>query len=208
MNNIVFDNIIRLANKKGVFRKKDIAELIGANSQKLTNWKNRGVPPSVHKQVADSLGVTVDELLRHPMDKPNTIRYSSKSIRTIPIISKVQAGTWMENTNPYEIGDNEGTIETTENVSNMSYALKISGDSMTPTIPEGSIIIVDPLRQAENGQIVVIRQNGDSEATVKRLVIDGSKKYLKPDNERYPLLEMLEDANICGVAVAFHRSLL
>lgn len=208
MNNIVFDNIIRIGKSKGLIKKKDIAKLIGATSQKMTNWKSRGVPPSVHKQIADSLGVTIDELIRHPLDKPNTVSYSANQIHKLPLISKVQAGEWMDNANPYEIGDYENTIETTEKVSSMSYALKITGDSMMPTIPDNSIIIVDPMRQPENGQVVVVRQNGDTEATVKRLVVDGSKKYLKPDNERYPIMEVLPDANFCGVAVAFHNSLL
>ena len=208
MNNIVFDNIMRIASRKGLLRKKDVANLIGATSQKMTNWKSRGVPPAVHKQIADALGVTVDELLSRDIDKPNTLRYSANTIHKLPLISKVQAGEWMDNADPYEIGDYEDTVETTERVSNMSYALKITGDSMMPTIPDGAIIIVDPQRSPENGQIVVVRQNGDTEATVKRLVIDGSRKYLKPDNERYPIMEVLPDANFCGVAVTFQNSLL
>lgn len=64
MKNIVFENLLRIANDKfGLTRKKDIAEKIGANSQKMTNWKNRGVPPAEHQNIAMKLGVTIDDLV-------------------------------------------------------------------------------------------------------------------------------------------------
>jgi len=79
---------------------------------------------------------------------------------------------------------------------------------MEPAIPDGSIIIVDPNRDPQNGQIVVVRQNHDSEATVKRLVIDGGYSYLKPDNPRYPIMQMADDAVFCGVAIEVTKSLV
>ena len=70
-----------------------------------------------------------------------------------------------------------------------------------PSFPEGTIIIVDPEREATPGRYVVVRQNSDTECTFKQLVRDAGKHYLKPLNPRYPLLEMLPDAVICGVLV-------
>lgn len=128
--------------------------------------------------------------------------------KEVPLISNIQAGHWNENTDIYSPGDCERMVKVTEKVSDSAYALRVVGDSMQPTLPEGSIIIVDPNRNPENGQIVVIRQNGDSEATVKRLINDGGRKYLKPDNERYPIMEMLDDAHFCGVAVELTNSLI
>ena len=59
-----------------------------------------------------------------------------------------------------------------------AFALRVAGDSMVnplgfPSIPEGSIVIVDPDGIAENGKIVVARLEDSVEATLKKLVING-----------------------------------
>lgn len=125
----------------------------------------------------------------------------------VPLISWVQAGQWCEISDQFQPGDAESWRETTARVSAGAYALRIVGDSMEPAIPRGAVVIVDPAIEATNGRVVVVRQNGDSEATIKRLVIEGGVRYLKPDNPRYPIMEMRADAVICGVAIKVEQDL-
>ena len=85
-----------------------------------------------------------------------------------------------------------------------AFAVKVEGDSMTnpngsPSFPEGTILIMDPDRSAEPGRFVIVRQKDDTECTFKQLVRDSGRFFLKPLNPRYPILEMLPDAVICGV---------
>ncbi len=40
---------------------------------------------------------------------------------------------------------------------------------------------------------------GSNEATIKKLVIDGPKRYLKPLNPAYPVIEIDSSCTICGV---------
>lgn len=89
-------------------------------------------------------------------------------------------------------------MPTTADVGDRAFALRIKGDSMEPLIPDGYIIVVDPDARAEHGSIVVVRQNSN-EATCKRLIYDGGVPYLKPENTRYPIMEMAQDAVVCGV---------
>lgn len=126
--------------------------------------------------------------------------------RQVPLISWVQAGQWREVIDNLAPGQAYKRVHTTVRVGPLAYALRVIGDSMTnpngsPSFPENTIIIVDPDRQAEPGRYVVARQNGDTECTFKQLVRDGGRFYLKPLNPRYPILEMREDAVICGVLV-------
>lgn len=125
----------------------------------------------------------------------------------VPLISWVQAGQWCEISDQFPPGDAESWRETTARVSQSAFALRIVGDSMEPAIPRGSVVIVDPAIEATNGRVVVVRQHGDSEATIKRLVIEGGVRYLKPDNPRYPIMEMRMDAVICGVAIKVEQDL-
>lgn len=124
----------------------------------------------------------------------------------VPLISWVQAGDWKNLVDNFHAGDAERWVATYAKVSKHAFALRIVGDSMTnpggaPSFPEGTIVILDPERNASPGKFVVVRQKSDTECTFKQLVRDAGKHYLKPLNPRYPLLEMLPDAVVCGVLV-------
>lgn len=62
--------------------------------------------------------------------------------------------------------------------------LKVDGDSMTPAIPEGSIVIIKRQPTCNNGDICAVRVNGDS-ATVKHVKILPDGMYLIPENSAY-----------------------
>ncbi len=121
-----------------------------------------------------------------------------------PLISWVQAGKWKEI-------DMEGLRQSdtvfyqhTANVSDESFALRVKGDSMTSntggkSIPEGSVIIVDPCLVAEHGKVVVARLDDSNEATLKQLIIDGGSKYLKPFNSSYPTMPINGNCTIIGI---------
>lgn len=116
----------------------------------------------------------------------------------VPLISWVQAGMWSEVIDNLHPGEGE-RIETTYRARAHTYALRVVGDSMEPRFSEGAILIVEPDEAAEHGDFVIVRQKGGSEATFKQLIVDGAQIYLKPLNPRYPILQMEEDAVICGV---------
>lgn len=121
--------------------------------------------------------------------------------RKIPVISYVQAGNWCTLVDNFAPGDADEWVETTGKYSETTYALRVNGTSMQPTINENAIIIVDPQAEWGHNKIVVVRQNGDDEVTVKRLIKDGGTWLLKPDNDRFPIMTMKEDAHVCGVVM-------
>jgi len=92
---------------------------------------------------------------------------------------------------------------TSSQMSPHAFALKVEGDSMEtahgPSFPHGSIIVLDPEYSATNNSFVVAKQNASSQLVFKQLVIDGNRRYLKPLNTRYPLVEITAHAIICGV---------
>lgn len=122
-----------------------------------------------------------------------------ESLTHVPLISWVTAGSWAEACDPYEPGDAEEMIAVTRKVGSRAFALKITGDSMEPRFPAGGIIVVDPEVRAENGSYVVARLDDTNEVTFKQLVIDGGKRFLKPLNNRYPIIEVNGNATEVGV---------
>ncbi|MCO6547914.1 MAG: helix-turn-helix domain-containing protein [Gilliamella sp.] len=132
----------------------------------------------------------------------NIAPVKSSTVQSVPLLSTVQAGNFTEHIIPDSEIDK--WIDTTFSISSESFALKVVGDSMlnpfgNPSIPEGSIIIVDTQKSADNGKIVVARIEGTNEVTVKKLVIDGPNKYLMPLNPQYKSIPISNTCLIIGV---------
>lgn len=117
----------------------------------------------------------------------------------VPLVSWVTAGRWCEAVDNFQPGDAEEWVDTTKRVGGGAFALRVRGDSMEPRCPDGAVIIVDPERDAVNGSLVVVRLQADAEATFKKLVVEGGRRFLAPLNPRYPVLEITGPAVICGV---------
>lgn len=62
------------------------------------------------------------------------------------------------------------------------FALKAKGDSMEPTIMNGSKVLVRAQPDVENGEIAAVLVNGDEEATLKRVKKQDGIIFLMPDN--------------------------
>ena len=82
------------------------------------------------------------------------------------------------------------------------FLLQVRGDSMIEAgILEGDLVIVRPIREARNGDIVVALLH--DEATVKRFIEIKGRKYLKPENHRYgniyPEGEWMIQGKVVGV---------
>lgn len=133
------------------------------------------------------------------------VQEERRSIVRVPLISWVAAGQMCESPDLYHPGDSEEWTETSVRVSASSYALRVVGDSMTnphgsPSIPDGCVVIIDPEAEAVPGKIVVVKRKNQDDATLKKLVVDGSLYFLKPLNPAYPLTQLTDEHVICGVA--------
>ena len=63
------------------------------------------------------------------------------------------------------------------------YALKVQGTSMIDAfIDDGDIVIIEPVNQAENGDMVVASLKLEKEVTLKRIYQNGSQVRLQPAN--------------------------
>lgn len=155
----------------------------------LVKKLSSGIPPTV-REICDATGIkstsTVHAIL-NVLEQENYIvrdaRYS-RAIRLdneydasmVPLVGKVTAGQpilaveQIEDYIPYPTKDAEGL-----------FALKVSGMSMRDAgILDGDIVIADKNAPCRNGDII-IGMDGE-EATVKRLIINGSQVIFMPEN--------------------------
>ncbi|WP_394201047.1 LexA family transcriptional regulator [Marinagarivorans algicola] len=125
----------------------------------------------------------------------------------VPLISKVAAGNGLEAADPYPVGTAERYLHPGDcKLGKLSFALTVVGESMTTkgplSIPNGSIVFVDPEVTPENGHIVVAKvQNnkGEIEATVKKLLKEPGNYKLIPLNSSYDAIPIDENVQIVGV---------
>lgn len=195
-----------------------VAEACGWSSQSaLSQYINGRIPLNLDAvlELAKALKVRPEEISPEISRKaasslftPNATTHVTKSDR-IPLISWVQAGSWHETIDLYEVGDAEEWILCPVNHSDSTFALRVRGESMFnpggegPSFSDGDIIYVDPSRQPENRSLVVVRQNDCEETTFKQLILEGGDKMLKALNPSWPnrILPMMDDCQICGVVI-------
>ena len=124
--------------------------------------------PTIRK-IALAINMDIDSILK-ALNSDQEIYLNTKTKRpnqgiSINVLGRVAAGIPINAIE--EIIDTE---EITEELARTGtfFGLKIKGDSMTPNICDGDIVIVRQQDDAESGDIVIATINGD-EATCKRL---------------------------------------
>ena len=100
-------------------------------------------------------------------------------VKKIPVLGEIACGDPIlaeQNISYYkdEIADHLPTGEL--------FFLQTKGDSMTPTIPVNSLVLIRKQELVENNEIAAVLVNGDTEATLKRVKFQGDTMILMPDN--------------------------
>lgn len=82
------------------------------------------------------------------------------------------------------------------------FILNCVGNSMEPTITNGSQVVVREQPDAENGQIVAVLLEDENTATLKRIKKTKTGVILMPDNPEYEPIILNEDkrGRILGIA--------
>lgn len=177
-------------------------EAVGLSQQQISKIE-RGI--SVHTRnlakIAEIANCRVADLLT---DNSNTWP-GPIAQRSVPVLSLEEAGEWEAAVQRGGM-NNKNIAFTTYAVSAGAYALVVQGDSMVSsrgghTYPPGCTIIVDPNIPPAPGRRVVYRLPGDLAATFKQLETDGRRQWLKPLNDRYPIIELPAGAKYCGTVV-------
>ncbi|QPS90095.1 LexA family protein [Atlantibacter hermannii] len=197
-----------------------LAKKLGVSRVSVTKWENGTTKPdgeNLH-QLAITLSTTPEWLLygRGEISEDDTrVIPFIKPPKVVPIISAVQAGQWTETYACSRLTDVISWTQTTADVSEEVFGLVVRGESMTnphglPSIPEGSIVIVEPrYGQLDDlyGKIVVAILDGSSEATVKKLVWDSPHSYLMPLNPAFPPIPIDGNCRIVGKVVQITQNI-
>ncbi|MCW0353983.1 LexA family transcriptional regulator [Pantoea ananatis] len=187
----------------------ELAEKVGTTQQAIVQLESgRTQRPRYLPELARVLGCNIEWLLSgNEVLKGDNFEYVRpySTGTKYPVLSKVQAGAWGEAIEVYTLKDIDLWLESDAHTQGDAFWLEVEGDSMTApmglSIPEGTFVLFDTGREAANGNLVIAKLVDDNEATFKKLVIDGSQKYLKGLNPQWPMTPINGNCKIIGVAI-------
>ena len=158
----LYSNIKRLREEQGLSQDA-LARLTGYTDRSSITKIEKGLVDLQQSKIelfAKALGTSVKDLIGWDDESKNT-----KKGTVINVLGRVAAGIPID-----VVEDIIDTEEITDELAKTGkfFGLQIKGDSMTPGICNGDIVIVRQQDDAESGDIVIATINGD-EATCKRL---------------------------------------
>jgi len=181
---------LRYLRKLKKLTQSEVSEKLGINRSTYAKYEtdDNQADYETLKKLADLFEVSVDYLLGrtdNPAPPSETITAEKRDVLRIPIVGKTHCGepTWAEE-------HIEGWLELPPNTlpKGNYFALHVEGDSMSPMIPDGSLIIVRQQPKVENGKVAVVLWDEENEAHVRRVYVDEKQKLvtLQAVNPAYP----------------------
>ncbi|MCR4615446.1 MAG: helix-turn-helix domain-containing protein [Clostridiales bacterium] len=192
-------NIIRKLRTQHNVSQKELAEICHVHQTAVSQWENdRTVPDRESLTVLSAyFGVSVDTLLGIDKTRSNLV----------PVLGRVRAGLPVEAVE--EVLDYE-EISPLMAAGGDYFGLRVTGDSMTPRICEGDTVIVRRQSDVDSGDIAVVLIGG-TDATVKKVIKNGTNIMLVPLNSSYEPLVFSPDeikdipVNILGKVMELRR---
>lgn len=132
--------------------------------------------------------------------------------RPVPVISWIQAGPWTGIDSVPADTEFEEWLPPNKDCGKNGYGLVVKGVSMSPKFEPEDRIYVNPDIQTfdlQTDDLVIISCTGETEATFKKLIIEGGEKYLQPLNPNWPeqIIKLTEDCRLVGKVVGLYRKI-
>lgn len=144
--------------------RQDICDAIGVKYTTLTDWVKGNSYPRIDKieLMANYFGISKSDLVEDHSIPLGGYEFTTGKYR-IPIVATVAAGEPI-----YSEENIEGWIDYDKDPRGHIFACRIKGDSMSPRIQDGDVIIVDEESDWEDGDIILATVNGN-DGTCKRI---------------------------------------
>jgi repressor LexA len=182
---------LREARENKSLDQATLAAKVGIVTRTLQRWeKGEQVPDGLYiTKIAKVASVQASwlltgegEMYAAPVRPDNVYPLTPSGRRKVhlvdlPLISAVPAGKVATMFHPDYV-DDYVTVDDVKDPG--AFALKVKGNSMSPRIEDGDIVIISPQQEAHSGDICVIRVNGED--TLKKVKFEGNYIHLIPLN--------------------------
>lgn len=189
------DRLTYLMERRGIANAAELSRLTGLTQVAIRNYMRGIKVPNAQAlvKVARALNTTADYLLSGTPRRPDRI----------PLLSKIPAGDpvlWTDGEYPASFGEeylDRGDINDPN-----AYALIVDGDSMSPRINSGDIVIISPNSTVTNRSVAAVAIRGE-ERTLKTVIfLPDRRVLLQPENSSFePRVLEEQDIVILGRVV-------
>lgn len=198
----LLSRISELCKEKGISRRRMEIEA-GLGTGAASKWNKFQPNQASLKKLADFFGVSVaylqgesefrteedavvNRIILNQNATPETEGRKFDASCVIPILSEVKAGIPQEAIEEIDWDDVDAWEEIPLTLARTGafFALRIKGDSMSPRILEGDVVIVKQQPDAESGDIVIAKVNGNN-ACCKKLIKNKNGITLQSLNPNY-----------------------
>jgi SOS-response transcriptional repressor LexA len=189
------ERVTYLMNRRGITNAAELSRMTGLTQVAIRNYMRGLKIPNAQALVklSRALTTTADYLLTGSPLRPDRI----------PLLSKIPGGepaAWTDG--EYPAGFGEEYVPRGDVTDQNSFALIVDGDSMSPRINSGDIVIISPGTTVTNRSIAAIALNDDDRTLKKVIFLKDNKVLLQPENENYdPLVCDLDSIKIIGRVV-------
>jgi len=194
--------IIKSLRESCGMTQQQLAEIMGMKSYTtITKWEKGENSPKGKDIVRLSELFNVSANYLFGIEEPkhsNLIEISPATVK-IPILGTIACGDPIlaeENFKGYRYESPDRLPS-----GNLIY-LEAKGDSMEPTIPNGSYVLIREQPEVEYGEVAAVRVNGNTEATLKRIKKHGNTILLMPDNPKHDPIVVDENNPITVIGKA------
>lgn len=161
--------------KEKKMSRRQLEREAGLGTGTISRWRTNSPSMANLQKVADVLGVSIGYL-----SGEEDATASFPAVR-IPVLGEVPCGI---PTAAIEFVEDWEEISEEMSRTGSYFGLKVKGDSMSPRIQEGDVLIVRQQEQAESGDVVIVRVNGEN-ATCKRYIRHDDGIVLQSFNPAY-----------------------
>lgn len=155
------------------------ADMINVSKQTLYKYEN-DIITNIPSDKIEAIAAACNSTPSYIMGWADKSAYKTVMI---PLLASVSCGSGCL------ADDNiEGYVDLPENVAKTGefFALTVKGDSMEPDIHDGDVVIVKKQPDAESGEIIVARINGDEGVCKKLRKYEDGTVALVSNNPSYP----------------------
>jgi len=189
------DRLQYLMDRREIANAAELSRMTGLTQVAIRNYMRGIKVPNAQAliKLTRALSTTADFLLSGSPLRPDRL----------PLLSRIPGGDpagWEDGS--YPAGHASDYIDRGEVTDPNAFALIVDGDSMSPRINSGDIVIVSPNTPVENRSIAAVSLD-DDDRTLKRVIfISDDSVLLQPENEDYsPTVFPMEKVRFIGRVV-------
>lgn len=191
---------IRASRQRKKLSQEQLAELIGVSQDAISSYETgrRMLDIEKAKELAKALDISLFELIGESAAIPGW--------KNIPVIGEVPAGIPME--------EAQNVVDTVsipgkDYIDGRTFALRVIGESMSPRIIPGDIVIVRTEVDPRNNDVVVVRFDLEKGVTIKRFRRQDGVVVLVPENPAFAPIVLIpnSETRILGKVIKLVRDL-